>query len=210
MYYIGVRSCKGTIWDDVYMGSSKHMTQEDKDNCNKIVLKRFDSRKDAVAYEVEMHEKFDVANNAMFYNKAKQTTTGFDTTGRNMSEEERRRRGVIQKKRFKEQGHPSRGVNLTEDHKKKIGAAGKGKVRSESTKKKMSKKASGINNKAFCPWWYEVDGARTEVYDMTPKEFSEKMGVPFTCVKDRFREKFKGLPRQIEPLKGYVFGRIKG
>lgn len=208
MCYIGVRTCKGTVWDDGYMGSSIHMTEEDKANCNKIVLKRFDSREDAVAYEIEMHEKFDVANSPMFYNKAKQTSTGFDTTGRNMSKEEKLRRADIQKKRFKEQGHPLKGRKLSEEHKKKLSAAHKGRKHKGSTKDKMSEIASGVNNSAFRPWWYEVDGVRTEVYDETPKEFSKRIGVPFSCVKDRFRKQLEGMPRQKAPLKGYTFGRI--
>lgn len=73
MYYTGVRSCKGKICNDTYMGSSKHMTEEDKNNCNKIILKRFATRQEAVSYEIKMHEKFDVANNSMFWNKSKQT-----------------------------------------------------------------------------------------------------------------------------------------
>lgn len=56
-YYIGVRSCKCKVWDDTYVGSSKVMNKEDKLLCNKIVLKRFNSRKEAVAYEIKLHDK---------------------------------------------------------------------------------------------------------------------------------------------------------
>lgn len=208
MCYIGVRSCRGTIWDDSYMGSSTAMTQEDKDNCNKIILARFGNRKDAVDYEIEMHSKFDVGRNPLFYNRAKQTSTGFDTTGRVMSEEERIRRGEIQKIRFIEQGSPTKGKKLSEEHKKKISEVHKGKTRPQKTKQLISEKAKGINNSSFTPWWYEVNGVRTEVYDITPKEFSLKVGVSFHTIKDRFREAYKGIPRSKEPLKGYTFGRI--
>jgi hypothetical protein len=81
-YYIGVRSCETLIWDDhEYMGSSKYLTEEvkklGKQSFNKIILKRFDNRKDALLYEIDMHEQFDVANNTLFFNKAKQKSTGF-------------------------------------------------------------------------------------------------------------------------------------
>lgn len=183
MCYIGVRTCKCTIWDDEYMGSSRHMTEEDKANCNKIVLKRFDNREDAVAYEVEMHEKFDVANNPMFYNKAKQTSTGFDTCGVK--------------------------VQHSEEHKKKISPIGR--IHKEETKNKIrnTHRQNVAKHKGFKPWWFEVKGVRTEVYDETPKQFSERLGINYNVVKDRFRSQYKGKPKQSEPLKGYIFGRIE-
>ncbi len=45
------------------------------------IIMIFDSRVDAVAMEIKLHNRFDVAKNESFYNKAKQTSTGFDTTG---------------------------------------------------------------------------------------------------------------------------------
>lgn len=80
-YYIGARSCSCNIGSDKYMGSSKVMTKEDKDNCNKIILGRFNTREEAIWYEIELHNKFNVSTNDLFWNKAKQTSIGFDTTG---------------------------------------------------------------------------------------------------------------------------------
>jgi hypothetical protein len=80
-YYIGVRSCEGLIANDDYMGSSKYLTEEvdklGKQSFNKIILKRFDNREDALLYEIHMHKEFDVANNPIFFNRAKQKSTGF-------------------------------------------------------------------------------------------------------------------------------------
>ena len=82
MNYIGARSCNYRIdADSSYLGSSKHIPSEFKKVCNKIILGRFNTRKEAIAYEIELHNKFDVAKNEQFYNRAKQTSTGFDTTG---------------------------------------------------------------------------------------------------------------------------------
>jgi hypothetical protein len=185
------------------------MTQEDKGNCNKIVLARFDSREEAVAYEIEMHNKFDVVKNPLFYNKAKQTSTGFDTTGRVMSEEERAYRGERQKERFKEQGSPHKGRKLSPEHRLKLIKSLIGRTHSEATKKLMSEKAKGATNKAFVPWWYEVGGVRTEMYNTTPQEFADSLGVPLHRVKDRFRKGYEGKPLTKGPLKGYTFGRIR-
>ena len=80
-YYIGVRSCEGLIADDDYMGSSKYLTEdiekEGKSNFNKIILKRFQTREDAVQYEIDMHNEFEVASNPLFFNRTKQTVVGF-------------------------------------------------------------------------------------------------------------------------------------
>jgi hypothetical protein len=80
-YYIGVRSCKGLIGDDKYMSSSKTLQKDIKlngrNNYNKIILKRFDTREDAFQYEIKLHDEFDVANNPIFFNKAKQLEFGF-------------------------------------------------------------------------------------------------------------------------------------
>ena len=62
-YYIGARSCICNIDEDTYMGSSRVMTKEDKRNCGKLILKEFNTRKEAIAYEIELHERFDVSNN---------------------------------------------------------------------------------------------------------------------------------------------------
>lgn len=81
-YYIGVRSCEGLIGDDDYMGSSKYLTEdiikEGENNFNKIILKRFETREEAYAHEIQLHKEFDVANNPLFFNRAKQTVIGFD------------------------------------------------------------------------------------------------------------------------------------
>jgi len=80
-YYIGVRSCEELIGDDSYMGSSKYLTEEVEtlgvDQFNKIILKRFSNREEAVQYEIDMHNEFDVANNPLFFNKVKQTVVSF-------------------------------------------------------------------------------------------------------------------------------------
>ena len=74
-YYIGVRSCRCKISEDTYMGSSKYLNEdikkEGKANFNKIILRRFEDREKAYENEIEMHTKFDVAKNPIFFNKAK-------------------------------------------------------------------------------------------------------------------------------------------
>jgi len=80
-YYIGSRSCKSKISEDDYMGSSSIMTNEEKNSCSKIILKRFETRKDAVKYESTLHKKFDVSRNILFWNLARQTEKFFVRDG---------------------------------------------------------------------------------------------------------------------------------
>jgi hypothetical protein len=79
--YIGVRSCECNVGDDPYMSSSKYVKEAikkyGKDQFNKIILKRFDSRKDAMDYEIQLHEEFNVTGSNFFFNKAKQKTNSF-------------------------------------------------------------------------------------------------------------------------------------
>lgn len=134
-YYIGVRSCTCPISEDTYMGSSKVMTKEDKLACNKIILKRFNDRDSAVKYEIELHNKFDVVNNPLFWNAAKQTSTGFDTTGRIIPKEEREKRSKAL------MGHKGAstwlGKKLPESTRLKISKSNKGKPKSESHKQAL-------------------------------------------------------------------------
>lgn len=210
MNYIGVRTCKGKIGEDHYKGSSKYMSKEDKDNCNKIILKRFKTRKEAVAYEVELHELFDVARNPQFWNRAKQTNTKFDTSGRVLTDEkERAKRSKAQKERYKKHGHPNAGRKLSLEHRTKIGEGGKGRKHSADTKEKMRAKAMGVRNAAFVPWWYSFeDGVRIEVFDKTVAEMAIEWKVPLHVLKDRFRTRYEGQRKQAGKLKGLMVGRI--
>jgi len=78
--YIRVRSCKCKPSEDTaYIGSSK-VTPNDK-ILMKLILKLHTTREEALQHEIYLHNYNDVAVNPLYYNKAKQTSTGFDTTG---------------------------------------------------------------------------------------------------------------------------------
>ena len=51
--------------------SSKYLKEDinlnGKNQYNKIILKRFDSRKDALLYEIQLHEEFNVSKNYLFF-----------------------------------------------------------------------------------------------------------------------------------------------
>lgn len=79
MKYIGKRSCECLPEEDTnYMSSSKYVP---KDECDKLILKEFNTAIEAVEYEAKLHKQFNVATNSKFYNKSNQTSSKFDTTG---------------------------------------------------------------------------------------------------------------------------------
>jgi len=128
-YYIGVRSCEVSVGEDDYMGSSKYLTEDidlnGKNQYNKIILKRFDSRKDALLYEIEMHEKFDVSKNHLFFNKAKQKSIGFSCGpgelnpfyGKKHTEEYKQRLSALLKTKDCRSKTPNIGLKHTEQTK---------------------------------------------------------------------------------------------
>ena len=175
-YYIGVRSCKCKIPEDTYMGSSRVMTKEDKDNCNKIILKKFKTRVEAIVYEIELHNQFDVANNPLFWNKAKQTSTGFDTTGTTYSEE---RRAALSKAL---QGHVGAktwlGKKLPEEMRSKISESNKYKPKSESHRKALKEARNKRVNTGYDSTIYEFTHSAYGVEICTQYELYNKYNIP--------------------------------
>ena len=81
--YIGDRTAPhGNPYTDVsYKSSCKVVSKQYKQNCMKRVLKTFNTREEAKAFEIMLHTKYDVGINPRFFNGAKQTSTKFDTSG---------------------------------------------------------------------------------------------------------------------------------
>lgn len=172
--YIGSRTTKKVPeLDTQYWSSSdlvKALVKEHPEDFIKIILCKFTTRKRAVAFEIFLHNYFDVARNPAYYNKAKQTSTKFDTTGLpGLSGEangmfgRRHRPETIEKM----MGRPGRkgqhwseeerinqinarlGKKHTEEHNLKIALAGIGRTHSEETKKKMSESQLGELNHRY-------------------------------------------------------------
>lgn len=88
-HYYGARSSKVHPTQDLgikYFSSSsdkEFLTEQlsNPDNFKYKVIKIFETREEALALEIKLHAKFDVGVNESFYNKVKQTSIGFDTTG---------------------------------------------------------------------------------------------------------------------------------
>ena len=141
MRYIGVRSCKCLPEEDTkYIGSSK-ITPNDQ-IAFKQILKQFKTRKEAINHEIELHELYDVAKATNYYNRCKQISTGFDTSGAKITRTLKHNLKIKQK---------LTGRKRTEKECLAISLAKKGKPRSkphsQETRKKMSKSKIGFKNK---------------------------------------------------------------
>jgi hypothetical protein len=82
--YIGSRGCYCLPENDVkYFGS---YTDETFNPTQKIILAIYETREEALAAEIILHEFYDVANNPHFANRAKQTSTKFFVPKEKMKE----------------------------------------------------------------------------------------------------------------------------
>lgn len=80
--YIGLRSSTVLPTQDTkYKSSCKVVSKEYLLKCKKRVLRIFNSRTEAAAFEVYLHHKYNVGVNPRFFNGAKQTSTKFDQSG---------------------------------------------------------------------------------------------------------------------------------
>lgn len=122
-HYYGKRSSRIPPHEDIgikYFSSSKDLLfiEDQKQYPEKYkykVVSLHRTAKEAVQREVLLHDKFSVHTNPSFYNRAKQTSTGFDTTGITYSAE-----------RIEQCRKQSSGRKHTAEAKKRISEANKG------------------------------------------------------------------------------------
>jgi hypothetical protein len=130
-FYIGVRTSEKLPEEDTdYVGSSKY-TPNDK-ILKKEILGIFDTREAAITNEMHHQILNDVVKNNLYYNRAIQTSIGFDTSGLQLPKSEEHAKKI---------GDALRGRKRPEEVGKKVSASKKGrkgKPRTEESKKKMS------------------------------------------------------------------------
>lgn len=109
MHYYGCRSSKMHPSLDLghkYFSSSKDreflQEQENhKEHFKYKVIRIFQTREDALSFEIKLHTRFDVDKNPSFYNKAKQTTVGFYYTNKGTKFSKEHREKIASKSRNK-------------------------------------------------------------------------------------------------------------
>ena len=136
IYYYGVHSSNLRPENDIgvkYFSSStnKEFIKDQKENPQNYsykIIKAFKTREDATELEVKLHKKFNVKLHQKFYNKANQTSTGFDRTGVSSTEEHKRKIG-----------DGNRGKSVSIETRAKNGLANSRRVTKDITRGKISK-----------------------------------------------------------------------
>lgn len=141
--YIGSRSSNVVPESDAYWSSSdvvKKMISEGYTFTKKI-LQTYPTRTDAVEQEILLHNIYDVGRNSEFLNQVKQTSSGFDTTGRKFPGKGVGRKDTKQARTNKSAaaGKHLKGKSLSNDHKKKIAGSMKGKSPAAKTQEGIKK-----------------------------------------------------------------------
>lgn len=232
--YIGVRSSNVHPTEDTdYWGSSKHLPTNIQENHVKIIIKIHHSRKEAISHEILLHELNNVAESPCFYNKAKQTSTKFDTSGVTLTDEHKEKCRIASTGRYHTQETKDKlskllkGRIFSEETKKRMSQAQKllykqtdytnprqGVTLSEETKRKLSEslKRSGasksIRNNRFSPWFITDKNITYIYYDKTKEEIALENNLPVATYSD-LSTKSKGyLPIKQGKHKGLVIGNI--
>jgi hypothetical protein len=136
--YIGSRSCDCLPEEDTaYFGS---YSDKNFKPAQKIILRSdYKTREEAIADEITLHEFYDVGRNPQFANRAKQTSTKFDTTGKTLSEETR----IALKEAFTGEKNHRFGKKVSEATRQKISSSLVGRRLSEETRQKLIKLHTG-------------------------------------------------------------------
>lgn len=165
-HYYGVRTSKIEPSKDIghiYFSSSRDKAfkldqKENPQDYKYKVIRNFDSRKEAMELEVLLHNKFNVGINENFYNKSKQTSTGFYYSNRGLkfTKEHKLKMSISNKNKSKEAREKiskrvsEEWANMSEEKYKQkckaISESLKGKPQPEWKKQKQSKRMSGASN----------------------------------------------------------------
>lgn len=229
MRYIGVRTSKCPPTEDTsYWGSSKHLPDNISTTHVKIILKLHASRKDAVAHEVLMHRLNSVATNPIFYNKANQLTTGFDTSGVPMSEDTKSKIAATLKGRKITPEHQAKiteklkGRVFSDEHKHNLSLAHlkycardgyvnprKGIVVSkESRKKNSDTRPAYIKAPRFSPWFIIENGITYLFHTITKQEYALSKGVKPSTYRELATRSCGIRPMARGKYKGIIVGNL--
>lgn len=142
--YFGSRTCKCLPEEDVkYFGSFYDKTFKPT---QKIIIKDdYATREEAYADEIILQEYYKVVENPHFANRAYQTSTGFSVYGLHHSEEHKRK--ISQARKGKSHSEETKrklsSKSHSEETKKKISKARKGKKLTSDHKRKISESTKG-------------------------------------------------------------------
>lgn len=204
MHYYGCRSCVGSPENDLgvkYFSSSKYpqfiyRQRETPQHFKYKIIREFRTREDALLFEVRLHLKFDVANNPAFFNKARQTSSGFYYSGKGQKFTDEHRRKIATKSRNKSEQTREKirervkadWANMSEERRKrKIEAMSRGHighVEPEWKRKQHSERMSGAgNSRAKIIYIYDSFGELRHICNGNFKETCITHGLPHTSLR---------------------------
>lgn len=128
---------KSSSTDKVFMREQR----EHPENFKYKIIREFKDRRTAIKFEILLHNKFNVGVNEKFYNRCKQTSTGWDNTGIKASEETRKKMST---------SHSTNGFKHSIEYVEKLRIRGltnnpmKGKKHTQETIDKMRIAATGV------------------------------------------------------------------
>lgn len=200
MKYLGVRSCKCPVEQDVYTGSSKLIPPELYATCKKTILAIFSTRIEAQEDEIRRHTELDVARNPEYYNGINAKSIGFSPIGLT---KERSQKVKLRAEKFRSY----RGDNRTEAQKQADIALSKYKGT-----KNPAKGNSGTDNSQFKPWYYITpEGLYTQIDEIPIRQYCELPECPEGFKASRIYERISSCAHQPfvrGQLKGYIFGYV--
>lgn len=198
-HYYGKRYTKINPKDDLgvkYFSSSsdKDFINDQKKNPQNYrykIIAIFKDSKSACNIEIKLHEKFDVAKNPNFYNKSKQTSSKFDTSGISYLSDDLKKQSS---KRMSERNKKN-WQNL--EYKEKMFKI----LHSDEVKSKQKKSASYATSKRNQENWKNPEYREKTLLSIQSKESREKAGKSYS---DRYENDLDFRQKIIESRKTYV------
>lgn len=166
MQYIGKRNSLVPPDKDItYMGSSKYVP---KDECIKTILSVHTTALEATEEEIRLHNYYDVAVNPMFYNRSKQTSTKFDTTGLtfHLTQEQKDKLSKSSRgtpKTLTEEQRENNKKHLAKYRTKEIHAKASATLKVNGSNK-------GVKNSQFEPWYISTETVTHLFFSITKAE----------------------------------------
>lgn len=201
MHYYGCRSCVGNPKNDLgikYFSSSKYplfisRQRETPQYFKYKIIREFDTREEALLFEVKLHHKFDVADNPNFFNNARQTSSKFyySRKGQKFTDEHRykisiksRNKSEQTREKIREGVKKDWATMSEEKRKRKIEAMSRGHVghnEPEWKRKQHSERMSGAgNSRAKIIYIYNSFGELRHVCNGNFKETCIMYDLPHT------------------------------
>lgn len=215
MLYIGVHSThlKPEL-DTRYRGSGSELPKyREEDVCRKEILATYDTREDAVNAEIQYILDNNCIESDIYYNRRLRT---YDKHGQTVETHENIRQMQSKLAGRSKETHPYL-LQIAEKLRKYKGdnrtpAQKAADVKLSETNKGIPnplKAHKGTKNQAFTPWYFIDDlGNRTEVYDVTKKDYAPLLGLTPRQMEHRFHYTNIDKPKKNGILKGWVFGNL--